>query len=88
MSEAADVRARILKLPRLRSRDPEDLRADAPPADLRRPREQVTEVPFDADGHAFGRPRACTSSSGSAPRGKPSAPSDHPPRAVLTARSG
>ena len=57
MSEAADVHAEILKLARLLSRDPADLvyLADAQPADLRRMREQVTDVLFDADGHALGR---------------------------------
>ena len=57
MSEAADVRAEILKPAWLLSRDPEALGdlADAPPGERCRPREQVTDVRCDAHGHALGR---------------------------------
>jgi hypothetical protein len=57
MSEATDVQAEILKLARLLSRDPDELAflIDMPAEDIRRLREQVTDLLFDAHGPALGR---------------------------------
>jgi hypothetical protein len=57
MSEATDIHAETLKLARLLDRDPDDLAflTDAPSQDIRRLREQVTDLLFDAHGQALGR---------------------------------
>jgi hypothetical protein len=57
MTETADVQAEILKLARLLSRDPGELGflIDVPSEDIRRLREQVTDLLFDAHGQALGR---------------------------------
>jgi hypothetical protein len=57
MSEATDVQAETLKLARLLNRDPEELSylSDVPSIDIRRLREQVTDLLFDAHGSTLGR---------------------------------
>jgi hypothetical protein len=57
MSEKLDTRAEIVKLGRLLSRPPEDLDylVGVPAADLRRLREQITDVLFESGDGALGR---------------------------------
>lgn len=57
MTEAADVQAEILKLARLLEREPGELGflVDAQSGDIRRLREQVTDLLFDSHSQALGR---------------------------------
>jgi hypothetical protein len=57
VSDALQSQAEILKLARLLHRDPEELAylGEIPSADLRRLRDQITDVLFDAQSHALGR---------------------------------
>ncbi|HEY2769602.1 MAG TPA: hypothetical protein VGI87_03500 [Solirubrobacteraceae bacterium] len=62
MSDALQAQAEILKLARLLHRDPDELSylGEIPSADIRRLRDQITDVLFDAQSHALGRVAAAS----------------------------